>query len=133
MENHAPHTEKESAKKQSRLAEIPGHIKDFIKTKIAYYKLTAIEGSAAAASGAVLGILLFFLGLFFFIFISVAAAIGLGYLVDNMALGFLFVALIYLIIAVLIFVLRDKIITKPITTGLINAFANDNTNHHENE
>ncbi|MGZ5244305.1 MAG: phage holin family protein [Bacteroidia bacterium] len=126
--------ENESPRKQSRLAEIPGHVKDFAKTKLAYYKLSAIEGGAAAASGAVLGISLFFLGLFFFIFISIAAAIGLGYLVDNMALGFLFVALIYLLLAVLIFVMRDRLITNPITTGLINALANDNNDDsHEQE
>ena len=88
--------------------------------------------TAAAASGAALGFALFFLGLFFFILISISAAIGLGYLVDNMALGFLFVALIYLLLAVLIFVMRNKLIKNPITAALINAFANDN-NHNDHE
>ena len=124
--------ENESSRKQSRLAEIPGHIKDFIKTKIAYFKLVAIDSGASAASALILGIGLFFFGIFFIIFLSIAGAIGIGYLVNNMALGFLIVALLYLLLAVLLFVMRKTLITKPITSALINTFAND-TDSHEQE
>ena len=117
--------ENESQKKQSRLAEIPGHVKDFIKTKIAYFKLAAIDSGASAASAAILGVGLFFFGIFFIIFISIAAAIGLGYLVNNMALGFLIVAALYLLMVVILFTMRQKLITKPITSALINSLAND--------
>jgi hypothetical protein len=38
------------------------------------------------------------------------------------------------LLGVLIFVMRKKLITKPITSALISAFANDsNTNNHEQE
>ncbi len=120
--------ENESQPKQSRLAEIPAHIKDFAKTKLAYFKLTAIDSGASAASVAALGVILFLLGLFFLIFISIAAGIGLGYLVNNMAIGFLIVALLFLLLAFIIFKMRNKLITNPITAALINAFANDNNN-----
>ncbi|RYD73164.1 MAG: hypothetical protein EOP53_20615 [Sphingobacteriales bacterium] len=123
--------ENENPKQKSRMAEVPGHVKDFIKTKLAYFKLAAIEGGASAASGAVLGMGLFFLGLFFFIFITIAAAIGIGYLVNNMALGFLIMAIVFLLLAVLLFTMRKKLITNPITKILITSLAGDKTDDED--
>jgi len=59
------------------------------------------------------------------LFISVAGAIAIGNLLDSNALGFLIVAGIYLIIALLLFLVKDKIVEGPILEKFSEIFFND--------
>lgn len=61
----------------------------------------------------------------FFLFISVAGAFALSDLLESYALGFLCVAGIYLVLAVLLFLVKDKIIEGPILEKFSEIFFND--------
>lgn len=125
----------EDPRKRSRLGEIPGHVRAFIQTKAAYYRLTAAEGAAGAASGAALGIVLFLLGIFFLTFFFTAIAYLIGQALDNIGMGFLIIAGFFLALIALIFIFRRPLIQTPVTNSIITAIAGKNTvtNGQENQ
>ncbi|CDF79742.1 conserved hypothetical protein (DUF1469) [Formosa agariphila KMM 3901] len=57
-----------------------------------------------------------------FMFFAISAAIGIGYWLDNMAYGALVVGGLFLIFAVIVYVLRKRIDNKFITTMSQNFF-----------
>ncbi|MBD0331567.1 MAG: phage holin family protein [Chitinophagaceae bacterium] len=94
------------------------HVKDYIDT---YKKLTVVKatkGASAAASGAVVGILAFLFILFFLILLNVGLGIWLGGLINSMAGGFFIVAGFYLLLTVILFATRNKLIV-PMMRKLI--------------
>ena len=127
-------------KETSPLSEIPEHVKDYIKTQIDYYKLVAAESIGKAAAGAATGVVLALFGYLFLLFLSVTAAIGIGTAAGKLYLGFLIVAGFYLLLAVLAYLLKDKLITTPIINAIIKKMANSgkkdensgNTTHQAN-
>lgn len=122
--------EQENPKEKSRLKEIPDHIRAFIKTKLAYYKLVAVEGAAKASAAATTGILLFLIGLFFLIFLFAGLALLIGSAIGSAGGGFLIVAGFFLLLIVLIILLNNPLIKKPVTRMVISALAG-NTSHDE--
>jgi hypothetical protein len=59
------------------------------------------------------------------LFISIAGAMALGQLFQSYPLGFLAVAGIYLILALLLFLVKDKIVEGPILEKFSEIFFND--------
>jgi hypothetical protein len=67
--------------------------------------------------------LVFFL---FFVFGGIAAAIALGQLTGKAWLGFLIVAFVFLILALILWKLKDRLITIPIMNAIIrHLFTNE--------
>ena len=116
---------------ESKFKAIPDHLKEYIQTKVNYYKLTAYEAAAKTASISVWGVALAIFGLFFLMFLSFAMAILLGDVMDNVFLGFLTVAGVYLLFVVLLIVMGDKIKT-PIVNTVIKSLA-DNKNGRDEQ
>jgi hypothetical protein len=61
----------------------------------------------------------------FLLFISIAGAIALGEMMDSYPIGFLIVAGIYLVLALLLFLVKDKIVEGPILEKFSEIFFND--------
>lgn len=94
-------------------------VKEYVQT---YYKLAVLnvtEKATSVASAALAGFLIMFLGLFILLFSGLALAVWLGELLDNRALGYLIVALIFLLILVVLFLLRRRIIFPGIKNAII--------------
>lgn len=96
--------------------------KSFLDANIAYYKLYLFK-VLAKASATVLGLLLvivfLLIALFFF---SVALAISLGYLLNNMAIGFLILGFIYLLVTLVVYYRKDKIFEHSIIKKFADFF-----------
>ncbi len=92
---------------------------DYIDTKLDLVKLKAIEKTGAIATGAIVGVSTTVLGYFFLLFLSLSAALGLGYLFDNYSLGFLCIAMFYGLVAAIIIIFKEKLITFPIVNMLL--------------
>ena len=104
---------------------IQENAKAFIETNLAYYKLL---GFKVAMKSTTLILKFFLIAVFlmiFLLFISVAGAIAIGNLFDSNALGFLIVSGIYLILALILFFIKDKIIEGPILEKFSEIFFND--------
>ena len=93
---------------------IQENAKAYLESSIAYYKLWGFK--VAMKSTTLL--LKFFLIAFFLsivlLFVSVAGAFALGNLLESYPLGFLCVAGVYLILALLLFLVKDKSIEGTI-------------------
>src|SRR5215471_14668377 len=95
------------------------HAGDYLET---FYKLNLVRLTkkvSDVAAGAVNSILLFFIGLCTLLFISLAAAWWISDIMNSRPAGFLIVAGFYLLIAVILILMRKKIITPYIQNTLI--------------
>ncbi len=94
--------------------ELQDRAKEYIDANIAYYKL---YGFKIAMKSTTLMLKLFLLGVMLVIvtlFFSIALALAIGYGLENFAYGFLIVGGIYLVLAILVYYVQDKIVEGPI-------------------
>ena len=56
---------------------------------------------------------------------SVAAALAIGQVMDSYIMGFLIVAGVYFVLALLLFLIKDKIVEGPILEKFSEIFFND--------
>ncbi len=96
------------------------NVKDYIETRIDIMKLQAINKGAPVISGAITGIAVAFLGIFIIMFLSFSAAYAISDATDKPFLGFLIVAGFYILLAVLVIVLKDKLLTMPIIHSMLD-------------
>jgi hypothetical protein len=104
---------------------IQENAKAYIESSIAYYKLW---GFKVAMKSTTLMLKFFLIALCLMIvllFISIAGAMALGDFFHSYPLGFLSVAGIYLVLALLLFLVKDKIVEGPILEKFSEIFFND--------
>ena len=97
------------------------HLSEYVQTSVQLAKAKAVKGSSNAAAGAAIGIATVVLGIFFLAFLFTALAWWLASLLDSNALGFLCVAGFFLLLIVLIFALRKKVIVPMIRNAIISS------------
>jgi hypothetical protein len=109
---------------ENNIEKLFGDVKDYIDTRLELSKLQAVEQGSKLASAATVGfLLLIFFGLIIF-FASTAFAYYLGQKLGDIALGFLSVAGIYLVLALILFAGRKSWIGNPMTNLFIRKMLN---------
>ncbi|MES2487883.1 MAG: competence protein [Bacteroidota bacterium] len=102
--------------------DLKNEAKRLIDANVRYYKLwgfkLAMKSTALALKLFLLATMLIIVTLFF----SIAAAIAFGYLFNNFAYGFLTVGFIYLILAIVIYKVQDKIVEGPLIATFSRLF-----------
>jgi hypothetical protein len=126
MEKQTEDTNGKEEKHSSPFHEIPDHIKEFVKTKLEYYKLMAIEQAAILIAETTALVVIAICGLFFICFLSFGAALMIGKALGEVCLGFFIVAAFYLLIVLLVFLSRKWLMHGPFVNMLITKFANKN-------
>ncbi|MFW6348083.1 MAG: phage holin family protein [Cyclonatronaceae bacterium] len=113
---------------RSSLKVIVADLKIYVEKKIELATLEAQDKGAVLAAAVlsnVLGIALLLIGGFLLLF---AAAIGLGYFFDNMALGFLALAFVFLVMGVYIYKTKRNLLKnrleRQISLFIQNTFEN---------
>ena len=104
---------------------IQENAKAFIETNIAYYKLWGFKVAMKSTTLILKFFLIAICLMIVLLFVSVAGAFAVGKLLDSYALGFLIVAGVYLILALLLFLVKDKIVEGPILEKFSEIFFND--------
>ncbi|MCO4293005.1 hypothetical protein NF867_09035 [Solitalea sp. MAHUQ-68] len=98
------------------------NIKDYASLKARLITLSVTENTAnLLASLITKGAVLLFV-LMFCLFSSIALALYLGQEMQNHALGFIAVAGIYLFLGLIIFLIKDKYLEKPLINSIIQNF-----------
>ncbi len=97
---------------------LKGNIEQYIEDKVDLIKLKASEKAGTVASCVIVGLVVARLVLFILIFLSFAAAFAISQATGKYYLGFLIVAGFYMLLAVAVVLLREKLLTMP----LINTF-----------
>lgn len=106
---------------KTKAAHLKDHVSEYVQTTVQLAKAKAAKGASNAAAGAAIGVATVVLGLFFLAFLFTALALWLGSLLNSGALGFLCVAGLFLVLIVLLFVLRKKVIVPLIRNAIISA------------
>jgi len=92
----------------------------YAKTSIDLFKLKTVDVMSTAAANAVAVIAVSIAFTIFFILANIGLAIWIGVLLGNTYYGFFCVAGFYLLVGIILFAFRDKIIKKPISDAIIN-------------
>ena len=97
------------------------HVGEYVKTTAELAKVKATKTAGNVAAGTVIGIATLILGIFFLAFLFTALAWWLTELLSSPALGFLCVAGLFLLLIILLFALRKKVIVPLIRNAIISA------------
>lgn len=111
-------------KLKDTIQETQDTVKVLVDGNMAYYKLWVFKVIVRSASSLFQLLLIGILLVMVLVFISIAAAISIGYAFDNYALGFLIIGGIYLLMTLVVFAIRSKI-EKPIIKTLSGILYND--------
>ncbi len=104
------------------------YAEDLFETKVELVKLDVADKGARIGADVISGIIVAVLGLSGALYLNIALALWLGYLVGSYALGFVIVGAFYLLLAVILFALRKSLLAKPILKALINSLFKNKPN-----
>lgn len=110
---------------QENIDDIQKNAKAYVETSIAYYKLWGFKVAMKSTTLALKFILIAICMMIVLLFLSIAAALAIGELTGSYVIGFLIVAGVYLILAILLFMVKDKIVEGPILEKFSEIFFND--------
>lgn len=105
--------------------EIQKHAQDYLENSISYYKLWGFKVAMKSTTMIFKFALILLCFSMVLLFVSFAAAFAIGSYYNNFAIGFLCVAGFYLIITLLLFLIKDKIIEGTILGKFSEIFFND--------
>ena len=111
-------------KLKDNIQETQDIVKELVDGNMAYYKLWVFKVIVRSVSSLFQLLLIGILLVMVLVFFSIAAAISIGYALDNYALGFLIIGGVYLLLTFVVFAIRSKIET-PIVKALSEILYND--------
>ena len=103
----------------NKAEELVREIKEYIHIKLESFKLTVAEKISRVAAVIIAGAVVAVAILFFIIFLSFALAFLLGEIVGSVWLGFLIVAGFYLLIGLIVWSSKRKLIQFPIMNSIL--------------
>lgn len=104
------------------LNETREEIEEYINTRVDLIRLHTAENLSRFASGMVVKTVVFILLFFAFLFVSLAAALFLNRFLGYQGIGYLTVAAFYCLLAGGFWLLRRRIIERPIIKSFIQLF-----------
>ena len=114
--------------------ELAGHVKEYVNLKVDAVKLTVAEKTSSLVANLAAGIVVAVMILFVVIFASIAGAIALSEWLANPWAGFLIVAGIYLLIGIITWAGRGRLIRFPVMNAIIQQlYSNDNDKEDEKD
>lgn len=99
--------------------------KEYAENQVDMVKLTVAEKSSALFANMVAGLLAVLVFFLVIIFSGIALALGLGALLGKLWAGFLIVAGTYLLLGIVIWSIREKLIRIPVMNALIKELFKD--------
>lgn len=95
-------------------------VREYVDVKVEKVKLEVVDKSSKVVADLIARIIIFLVVGFIVMFASMAIAVLLGESWGRMWLGFLAVSGFYLIIAILVWMTRDRWIRIPVVNGMLN-------------
>ena len=116
----------------SKVEQLSDNVKDYVNNKIELTKINVAEKSSAVLSNLMAGIVVAIVFSFFLLFASVALSFVLGKCFGETWIGFLIVAGIYLLIGLVIWFGREKIIRLPVMNTILQQLFKTDDDNEEN-
>jgi fatty acid desaturase len=106
-------------KAYAKVEELADNVKEYINTRVESVKLAAAEKSSMVISNVIAVLVVGVVFLLFVIFAGAALAFGLSEWIGKTWAGFLIVAGLYLLIGIVVWKARERIIRLPVMNALI--------------
>jgi predicted membrane-bound spermidine synthase len=116
-----------------KVEELALHIKAYIQTEIELIKLLLAEKLSKILSNFLAIMVLIWLLLIGILFASLSLAFLIGEKLGKMSTGFIIVSFIYLLLAVITWYLREKVIRIPILNGILRQLFDNENKSEENK
>lgn len=97
-------------------------MKDYTETSVKLYKLQAIDVMGDIVSDIVIRVVFMFVLAMFLFFFNIGLGFYLGNLLNSYYSGFLIISLIYLLLGIVAFIMRNRLIKNPINDLIILKF-----------
>lgn len=107
------------------------HIRDYVNARIDAIKLSIAEKVSAVLANILAGLVVAFVFLLFVILLSIGLSLIIGIWVGHTWAGFLIVAALYLLIGILVWTARGKLIRLPIMNAIIQQLFKNDEDHQE--
>ena len=105
--------------------------KEYVNTRIAQAKLSVAEKISTLIARIIAGLIAGLVFLFFLLMGSIAAAIAIGNMLHNSWLGFLIMGAIYLLLGLIIWGAKDRLLRIPIMNAIIDSLFSRDKNHEK--
>jgi len=109
----------------AKVEELADTVKEYVNARIDAVKLTLAEKSSAIIANTIAGLIVAGVFTLFIVFGSIALALGLGEYFGKTWAGFLFVAVFYLVIGIIVWLARVKLIRLPLMNAFIKQLFNE--------
>lgn len=103
----------------AKIEELADTLKEYADTLIESVKIDIVEKSSDVIANVMAGILIAIVSFSFIVFASMALSFGLGVWIGKTWAGFLLVACLYLLIGIVMWAARGRLIRLPIINTLI--------------
>ncbi|MFP4096506.1 MAG: phage holin family protein [Cyclobacteriaceae bacterium] len=118
---------------QSPIERLLEHIKEYLIAQLKVVLTDASKKGGTVVYGIALAIIFAVLGWFFIMILSIGIAFGIASLIESLFWGFMIVAGIYLLIGLLIWVFREKLLRTPILLLFLKLANTDKPEAHERD
>lgn len=108
----------------SKTEELMCHLKEYADNRITAAKLSAAEKAAKVISSFISTLIIAALIIFFLFFSGMSLALALSKWTHDPSMGYLLVATLYLIMAILAFIIKQRIFQLPIMNSLLQQLFN---------
>jgi integral membrane sensor domain MASE1 len=109
----------------AKAEELAGTMREYINTRIESAKLTAAEKSSALIGNTAAAIIAAVVFSFFMIFAGIALSLVLGEWIGKIWAGYLIVAGVYLVISLVAWFGRERLIRIPVVNAIIRQLFKD--------
>jgi hypothetical protein len=116
-----------------KVEELTDHVKDYITTKVEITKLRLAEKTSLTIGNIIAAVVVAVLFLFVILFGSIAGAWALSDWIGKNYAGFLIVAGIYLLVAIIVWFARGKLIRFPVMNAIIKMLHKKDDDEQEND
>jgi hypothetical protein len=107
---------------KDHLVDVKDELENYVDKKIDLLKLHIVEELSRFTAGIAVKAGVLYLFFFVLIFLSLAAAFFLGEVLDSNGLGFSAIALFYLLLSLIFYLMRRKWVEKPVIKSFIKLF-----------
>lgn len=116
----------------AKVEEMADHVKEYVNNHISAVKLGVAEKTSALLANIIAVTIALLVFVMFVIFSSVAVAFAFAKLTGEYYWGFLIVAGIYLLIGILVWSLKERILRMPIMNVILQQLFNEEEDSDEN-
>lgn len=106
---------------KTKLESVFEHIKEYLNTRYELAVLKVSDKSSTILSSLITYVVVAIIGMFFLMFVSIGVALLISEALGSAFSGFLIVAGFYLLIAIILLVMKDRLIKMP----LLNMFVKE--------